>query len=293
VSLGIDYGIAPGQFGRPSEATAIALLRRARDSDVTLYDTAPAYGDSERLVGAALGDDLGAILATKITVPRAGDGSVLRGDALAAAVHASLSHSRTQLRRQRLDLVQIHNATVDLIEDGELLTLLASARERGELAAVGASVYREDEALAAVGSRRVQVIQVAYNVLDQRMAARVFAEAARHGVGVLVRSAFLKGALTEKAALLPPSMAPLRDAAERARAAFGVDWAELSKMSLRFCLSDPRIASVLVGVANDAELQAALEAAHEGPLPPELLTAARSVAIDDDRWLNPSRWPPL
>jgi aryl-alcohol dehydrogenase-like predicted oxidoreductase len=67
VSLGVDYGIdAPGGFGRPDEQDAIRLVREAVDRGVTLVDTAPAYGASERIVGLAIGGDRRVLIATKV-----------------------------------------------------------------------------------------------------------------------------------------------------------------------------------------------------------------------------------
>jgi aryl-alcohol dehydrogenase-like predicted oxidoreductase len=277
VSLGVEYGIAPGQFGRPPDDDSIALLRRAFDRGVTLYDTAPAYGESERLLGQAL--DQRAVIATKVTV----------GHDVAASVEESVA----RLMREHLDVVQIHNATVAILRGGRLLDTLEEARARGQLRHIGASVYTEEEALAAIESKRIDVLQVAYSLLDQRMAARVFPAAQAAGVGILVRSAFLKGALTEKAAHLPDSLAPLRAAAERALAVLGTDWAGLPQLALRFCLSHSAISSVLFGARTSAELDAALAAAQAGPLPPVLLREAASLALSDDNLLNPAKWPPL
>ena len=51
---------------RLDEETAVAVLRRAYDSGITLYDTANAYRDSEKKIGRALGDVRDkVILATK------------------------------------------------------------------------------------------------------------------------------------------------------------------------------------------------------------------------------------
>jgi len=116
------------------------------------------------------------------------------------------------------------------------------------------------------------------------------AEAA--GIGVIVRSAFLKGALTPKAQWLPESLAPVRDAAARVRDLLaGGSWERLPDAAMRFCLSAPHIASVLTGARTLAELDAALAAEAAGPLDPSMLAAAAALALADERLLNPSYWP--
>src|SRR3954465_9942882 len=61
-----------GEWGELDEDEAIAAVRQARDLGVNLFDTAQGYGfgASERLLGRALRDDLGArrdevVIATK------------------------------------------------------------------------------------------------------------------------------------------------------------------------------------------------------------------------------------
>ncbi|MCC7418414.1 MAG: aldo/keto reductase [Acidobacteria bacterium] len=278
VSLGVDYGIAaPGGFGRPGEAAAAALIAEAFDRGVTLFDTAPAYGESERLIGRAIGDDPRAIVATKTGT---------------AGIERSLDASRRALRRELLDIVQIHNATAADIADGRAIDALEEARRRGALRLIGASVYGEAAALAAIRSGRFDLVQVAFSVLDQRMAARVLPAAAASGVGVLIRSALLKGALSAKAQWLPPALDPLRQQAQRARDELaGGDWNALPSAAVRFCLSACGVSAVLAGVRTEAELAAALEAEAAGALTAGLASRAAALGLDDERLLNPSCWP--
>src|SRR5262249_20569566 len=97
VSLGTDYGIAaPDGSGRPGQDDAVAVVRHALDHGITLIDTAPAYGDAERIVGLAIADDRRAVVATKVDAG---------GD-----VAASIESSRRRLGRDVLDIVQVHSA---------------------------------------------------------------------------------------------------------------------------------------------------------------------------------------
>jgi aryl-alcohol dehydrogenase-like predicted oxidoreductase len=285
VSLGVDYGIeAPGEFGRPDDADAIRLLRAAVDRGITLIDTAPAYGESERLVGLAVGGDARVVIATKVNAMGVASG-------FSRTVAASIESSLKTLKRDVLDIVQIHNATAALIADGSVTDALLDAQRRGLVRAIGASVYGEEAALAVIRAGHFTVLQVAFSVLDQRMARAVLPAAETAGVGVIVRSAFLKGALTPKAQWLPASLAPLREAATRACDALaGGVWERLPEAAMRFCLSAPRVASVLTGARTVAELEAAVAAETAGPLDPSALAEAARLGLTDERLLNPSQW---
>lgn len=292
VSLGVDYGIRmPGQFGCPNEADAIALLRSAAEQGINLFDTAPNYGNAERVLGLALGSEKHCLFATKVNIPRAADGMRLQGEALRYALMNSVDASLKQLCREQIDILQIHNANLDVLHDDEFMRALEVCRASGRINLLGASVYTESEALAAVNSPLHDVLQAAFNLLDQRLREHLLPAARAQGCAFIARSAYLKGVLTPKAQWLPASMQGLRDAAAQICARFAIDWEDLPSYALRFCLSEPDVASVLIGPRTLHELDIALTAAAGGPLPAELWAQSAAVALSDPQLLNPSSWP--
>lgn len=292
VALGLEYGIKMSNTsGRPSEPEAVELLHQAADAGINLFDTAPTYGESEQLLGKALKAHPQCYVATKVSLPTDKNGKTLSGNKLRAAVQCSLESSLRTLQRDALDIVQIHNATVEAIAQGEIFEGLLNAKQQGKVRFLGASVYGENAALAVIGSKQFDVLQVAYNLLDQRMAQRVFPAAERAGVGVIVRSVFLKGALTPRAEWLPAALAELRTAADRVRETFQASWQVLPEMALRFCLSTPQVATVLTGASTLNELTQALTAVEAGPLTQQLLARTPDLGLCDERLLNPSYWP--
>lgn len=292
VELGLHYGIAAaGQAGKPSPQEAEHLVKQALEQGINFLDTAPAYGNSEIVLGRILTHSRDVVVATKVSVPRDADGAVLAGSALAEAIEASLNNSCKALNRATLDLVQIHNATVPIIQRGEIANVLLRAKAKGQIRELGASVYTEDEALAVISSGVFASVQVAYSVLDQRMAQRVFAAARMAGVAVLARSALLKGVLSARAEALPDRLSALRRAACDIKTAWNcTDWPMLTQKALCFCLHNRNVQSVLVGLSSQLELSQALAAWNAGPLSVNELKAADDVAISDTQLLNPATW---
>jgi aryl-alcohol dehydrogenase-like predicted oxidoreductase len=291
VELGTDYGIRqPGQPGRPDRAESIRLLEYAADRGINLFDTAPAYGDSEKLLGEALGRRNDCHFATKVSMLEK-EGKPLSGKPLRKAVSDSLEASLRTLRRDFIDIVQIHNATVETIERGEITEALLKARDAGKIRFLGASVYGEEAALAVIKAGDFDTIQLAYNLLDQRMAGEVFPAACEANIGVICRSALLKGALTERARWLPEELAPLREQVTRAVNSLAGSWEKLPQIALRFCLSSSHISTVLVGASSRQELDAAIEAAAAGPLSNKELEIASGLALADESLINPVNWP--
>jgi aryl-alcohol dehydrogenase-like predicted oxidoreductase len=293
VELGMEYGIAPPGVTRcPRRSEALAILRHAVQAGVNLFDTAPGYGVSEELLGEALRDFPQCCVATKLAI-RNPDGSPFQRSQIRASVRSSLETSLLRLGREVLDVVQIHNATLECLRDDELLGALAAAKQQGTVRFLGASVYTEEEALAAIEMGLLDVLQVPYNILDQTMADLVFPAAERAGVGIIVRSALLKGLLTRAAAYFPSELSPLRRAAEKAQTALSASWDSLPAMAVRFCISARQVSAVLVGVRSREELQQAIAAWEAGPLPPELLSLTPALAVINKQMLNPSKWPEI
>lgn len=287
VALGLSYGVGP-EAVLPSESDAVATLHAARTGGVDFFDTAPAYGLAEQRTGLALGGDAGAVIATKILLPKD-----LSEFELPAFVRTSVMTSLTRLKRDRLDLLKIHNATAADMERGPLLAALQAEVDAGRVAALGASVYGPTDAAAVIATPGFKSVQIAFSILDQRCRA-IFAQAEAAGVGLVVRSALLKGALTARARHLPPALAPLAEAANQVRSLAGIGWEDLPTLAMRYVLSvGAPISVVLTGAQSQAELTDALQALTAGPLPADLMAKLDGCGLSDDALLNPARWPAL
>jgi aryl-alcohol dehydrogenase-like predicted oxidoreductase len=290
-ALAVAYGAPGSERGAPDPAQAVRTIEAALDAGIGLIDTAPAYGEAETLVGAALaGGGAQVCVATKLAIPPQG-WEALDAPAVHAAVRRSAEASLRALGRDRLDVLAIHNATAALLGEDALVAALLSLRAEGLVGALGATVYGEDNALAAIGCPAIEVVQVAHSALDRRTEARVIPRAAREGVGIVTRSVLLRGVLSPAGARLrgDADFSPLYAAADAFRAAAGVDWDGLPGAAVAFAASRPGIASVLLGPRDAAELADLLDGAARA-------TAARAVDVDElvelpPALLDPSRWP--
>jgi aryl-alcohol dehydrogenase-like predicted oxidoreductase len=285
VALGLDYGIREAGDGKPARHDAITLIHAACDAGINLFDTAPAYGVAESVLGEALAAYPDCHIATKVILPP----QAATDTALRQSVLHSIDQSRSALGRDCLTILQVHNLLEQQAAQPALRDVLLDARSSGRVAFLGASVYTEQEALAAIASGWVDVLQVAFNLLDQRMAQRVFAAAEEKGVGILSRSAFLKGALTPRARMLPAALSPLRHAVEKLTVQMDVGLEQLPAAALQFCLGEERISAVLIGPGNLPELETALEQA-ERRLTPTLQQAALGFALNEPALVDPRLW---
>ena len=290
VSLGMDYGIrTPEKIGHPSESESIQLLRAAADCGINFYDTAPVYGLSETVLGKALLGQTACYIATKLSLSllEDTDQAVRRSE---QNIIDSINNSLKYLQRDVLDLIQVHNATVAIFEDSVTLRALERMKHQGLVNYIGASIYDEKDALAAIDSGIVDVLQIPFSILDQRLAANVLPAAESANVGIIARSVLLQGVLSPKARYLPDHLISLKEAASRIRTEYDISWEELSQFAIRFCLSISGIHSVLLGIENMSELNIAMAAVKASTLPSADMSTASDFQISDSSLLNPSNW---
>ena len=289
VELGMDYGIPmQGAHRQPSEAGAARLLNRALDLGINLIDTAPAYGESEAIIGRALKSRRSEyILATKISSVSWED---YTGTELREQVEASIAESLRTLQTDIIDLLYIHNATPELIQRGEIVEIMQRAQQAGYARFIGTTTYGEAAPLAVLKDGRFDCVQVAYNLLDRQLEGRVLPLAKENDVGVVIRSVLLKGALTYRYAHLPEELRELRAAVERVNSLCGAQANSLPELAYRFVLAHPAVSTALVGTSHVHELQEIVSFAGCNPLPSELLDDLREIVVSPDQ-LNPGTWP--
>ncbi len=121
--------------------------------------------------------------------------------------------------------------------------------------------------------------EVGYEALD--------GEAQAAGVGIVVRSVLLKGALTHRWRQLPEALTGLRSAAARVEELANGETAELA---YRYVLNNPLIHTALVGTCRLDELEATVRYASRGPLPEEVDSQIRAISVGDEAQLNPGTW---
>src|SRR6266567_528213 len=181
-----EWGYGAAYAG--SEAKAI--VRRALELGVTLFDTAEIYGfgRSERILGEALGGDLPSIfLATKI-LPVLPVAPVVEQRGVASAA---------RLGAKTLDLYQVHQPN-PAVRDGTIMRGMRALQRTGLVDEVGVSNYSLKRWIAAenaLGSR-VLTNQVRYSLADRRPERDLVPYAEAHGRVIIAYSPLAQGLLS-------------------------------------------------------------------------------------------------
>ena len=188
--MGLNYGIA-NVIGKPSEAKAVELIDTALANGIDTFDTAQAYGDSEKVVGRVL-KNLKVGGKVKVITKISPDLDIKNAGAIQNSVDSSLASIGTE----KLHCLMLHRAEMIPAMDQTLGKVLKHCCLQGKVEHLGVSVYKVEEAEAALQHEDLDYIQVPANIWDQRMVdAGVFESAARKGKTIFVRSIFLQGLL--------------------------------------------------------------------------------------------------
>ena len=270
VQFGMNYGVA-NTTGKPSFETAKAILKAAYDGGVTSLDTAPAYGDSEEVIGRAL-ENLGLSDRFRIVtkIPKLPDGCDAE-----KFIAESLENSLRRLRIDRAAAAIFHAES-----DARYLDVLKSMIGRGLIEAAGVSLnttgHRDD-------GKDADCLQVPASLLDRRF-DDCFGQKGRH---IFVRGAYMQGML-----LMPEENIFISEVRER-RCKLEKLGMPMAELALRYLFSKPETKSILTGVETVAQLEENIRIAALPPLGESDLRAVDAIAFPElpEVCVSPHFWP--
>ena len=184
----ITFNVGRDPAGR-RESTEV--VRNFLELGGRMIDSSPMYGSSQDVVGEALakvGGDRRVFSADKVWT--SGDGA------------AQAEQSRNLWRVQRFDLLQVHN----LLAWEKQLPLIESMKAQGRVRYVGITTSegrRHGDFEKIMRDRRLDFIQLTYNIVDREAEERLLPLAQERGIAVIANRPFQEGALTKKLARHP------------------------------------------------------------------------------------------
>ncbi len=293
------WGIGRLLWRGADDRESLRALHQAADQGLTFIDTALAYGrgHSESLIGRFLAERRDRIMvATK--VPPANGLWPAQGTVAEAFprehVIACAEQSLHNLGVERLDLLQLHVWSPDWIHQDEWHTALVELQASGKVAHFGVSAdpHAPETAVEIVRSRRIDTVQVIYNIFDQSPDEELLGACQESGVGVIARVPFDEGALTGE--IRPETTfarkdwrnryfsgdrkQQVQDRVERLSELLGDEVQTLPELALCFCLQSEAVSTVIPGMRTSAHVVSNLAVSGLPPLSPELMQVLRRHA---------------
>jgi aryl-alcohol dehydrogenase-like predicted oxidoreductase len=287
VEIGIPYGVGVhSNADMPEEQASIALLQNALQMGVNFYDTAREYGRSEALIGRAFADkrDQVMICSKCRHLP-----ANLPDKALCRFIVDSCRQSLIALNTAYLDLFLLHDSAITIQNHPAVRGALSYLKKNRLVHAVGVSTYTTEETANAIKSGFCDVVQVPFNLLDQRQLPYIEL-AGKRGIGVMVRSALFKGILARTNCELHPALEPVQTHVKALEEWVKEPVRNLAELSVKFILAFPCVSTVLVGIDQFTYLQQAVQMADNRYLSRETVRELGELAYPDPDFLDLRIW---
>jgi aryl-alcohol dehydrogenase-like predicted oxidoreductase len=283
VQFGIDYGIN-SESGQVQPEEVRSILNYAHSQNIDLLDTAPVYGDSEKILGRANSSNF-----KVVTKTRHFDSLKINNNDI-RLLNSDFYHSLEYLKQDSVYGVLMHNAS-DLLKPGaeKLFDQLQKLKQEEKITKIGVSVYDHSQLQAILEIFDIDLVQLPFNIIDKRLIdSGMLAKLKNRGIEVHARSVFLQGLL-----LMSERNRP--DKFKR----WGVLWKiwhewlndnqiTALEAAIRYVISMPEISKVLVGVDTKDQLKEIIVASN-GVLP----NIPTELYTNDVNLLNPSNWSRL
>ena len=280
--FGAGYGIT-NQVGRIDNDAMGAILAVAQEAGITLFDTAPGYGDAQKRLGSLNTSEVRRQFVSNFGLPTMHE--------LAAGDTELFGSTLTDLRVSELYGLLFHRVS-DLRDPraSDAWEQMRSARKSGVVARIGASIYdAEDLEIVAERFPDLDLIQVPGSILDRRLLDHpLLKDLHDNGVEVHVRSAYLQGLLLALPEVIPDYFDGLRPFVARLRQLADERQTSAMGLALAFLKNNPNIDAVLVGATTAAELSSTVAAWRSAS------DEVFSFEIPELRTelLDPRLWPP-
>ena len=246
-AFGTNYGISNGNTHTGAREVA-AIISEASKLGIRSYDTAPAYGSAESLLGNLLQPSKANEISSKI-------GNL--GDVTVESITKSVRESLNRVNSESLWCLYMHDPVMYLNPKLEIYrTALIELRNQGLIQNIGISVYNKEEAVRNLEAfNEIDLIQIPENICDRRLIkSNFFQDAMKQGIKIVLRSIYLQGLLLMDVSNIPLNLKDAQKSIieiEKKAAEFGL---LNSDLCLAYAKSIGSVEGLIVGVSTNAQL---------------------------------------
>jgi len=199
--FGLDYGVSNTEGITPI-AEAAKILKQAESLGIEMIDTAPAYGNSETVLGSCIHDKHRFKIMTKTPFF---DKDVIREQDVELLRKTFISSLRNLKQSSVYGLLIHHADDLFAVNGQKLWKSMEALKNEGLVKKIGVSVYDAEQIDELLERYTVDLIQVPLNIFDQRLLKSGHLKKMRdRQIEIHARSIFLQGLLLMEPSELPP-----------------------------------------------------------------------------------------
>ena len=256
----IGFGASPlgGVFGKVEDAESVRTVHAAIDLGINFFDTAPYYGLTRS--ETSLGKGLSGIARDKyFLATKVGRYNSNEFDFSESRILLSIEESLKRLQTDSIDLITCHD--IEFVDPNiivnEAIPALRKAREQGKIRFIGISGLPLNIFPRVMDNAEIDTaLSYCHYCLNDVSLAETIPYLQSKQVGIINASPFAMGLL--RGGDLPdwhPAPPMIRETCKNAYVFCKSKGAELPKLALQFTVSNPEIATTLVGMCTQSELE--------------------------------------
>ncbi|MBT2288401.1 aldo/keto reductase [Paenibacillus albidus] len=290
--LGTKYGIA-NVAGMPSIQTSCELIKYAVTSGIGYLDTAPGYGESEKMIGDCLNNlhlNSKPVIVTKL--PSVQVLGFKTEEERKSFVYSSITSSLKNLKRSSLEMCLLHDPMDMTYQKGEIIKILSDLKQRRLIHKIGVSVYNPQDIEMYLNLGCFDSIQVPINLFDQRLIRNGMLEKlSEKGIEVFVRSIYLQGLLLMAPEDLPDKLKQAKKPLELLSKFSEETGISIKEFSFLFVRDLPGVSKIIIGCETIDQLKENLTMMELPPLKKEMIKEICQLFIDIPiKIIDPRMW---
>ncbi len=209
---------------------------------------------------------------------------------LAAVLERNIETSRSKLRVSALDGYLLHSHS-DWRRQS-VRSALRTAKEQGQVHAVGVSAYDADDVLELLSIDRFDLLQLPFSIFDRRAEATGLLDRAQdQGILVFARSIFLQGLLFLDPSQLSPAFRAAAPQLEKLRSLAAEAGCDLTAIAIKAAEKADGVASAIVGFYSTEQVDQAASAIATSVDESVIAEAFKIAEALPEGLRDPRRWP--
>lgn len=276
VQFGLNYGIN-NSIGKPSEDKVFEILDAAIEQNIQYLDTAPAYGNAIDLIGLYHQQSRNVFkVLSKFKNIKEGE------------IYDLTRYSLDKLGIANFEVYSYHSFD-NYLNYPHITDELLLLKEKGLIKKIGISIYTNNELEKVLLDKKIDVIQLPFNLLDnQNDRGKYLKQAKPNNKEIHTRSAFLQGLLLMNEASIPENLMALKPYIKEIKSFCDREKISMQSLALSYAIYNEQIDQVLLGVDTKDQLMHNLDSIKNTKHAFEYIN--QNIYVNEKELLNPVNW---
>lgn len=277
--MGMNYGIN-NKSGMIDLAESIEILNLAYENGINFIDTAPVYGEAQKVIGNF--HRLNPVFKFKIISKIPSGFGIHKIDNL-------IEQFLSEMNIDTIEILHFHSINDYLNIDSESFAyMIERLITSGKVKKMGISIYENSDIENFFNDRLVDIIQVPFNLLDNiNQRGKLLRKLKDHGKIIHSRSTFLQGLffINPNEVIfkdLQPFIYILNEICKKHDI-------KMDELALHYCLQQELIDNVLIGVDSFVHLKRNIDISTN-KLSKEVFDQVDELFVNNKDLINPSKW---